>query len=138
MALVQDHVITSLIEKRAKLNELNEPQIEAVKEAIVEAIDLGSKIGVADAVIKTSESFNSIIQKLVLARTFLASMSALVVGVALSYRVHNPGWLIVLTGLANTAAYYVIDLFAMAFRRLLRPKGKTNDSAGSQTGDQSS
>lgn len=134
--IVQDHVITSLIEKRAKLNELSEPQMEAVREAIAESIELGSKIGIADAVIQTAASFNKITQKLILARTLIASMTALLVGLALSYRISTPGFLIICTGIANTSMFYVIDLFAMALRWLVT-RSKSNDSTGSSTNNSS-
>lgn len=117
MLKVDDKSIDVLLSKYAKLNELNEQQLDSVRELVKESIEAGIQIGEVNGALQTVEVYNQITQKLMLARTFTASMTAIVLTYPFILLVKNMWFVIVATAVANTLAFYLIDLGALGAKK---------------------
>ena len=134
---IDDATTDVLIAKHAKLNELKDQQMDAVRELVKDSVDAGMQIGEVNGAVQTVEIYNAITQKLILARTFTASATAIVLTYPFVLLLKDMWLVIIATAAANTLAFYLVDLLAMGIRKLKSwiKKKKINELKGSSTDD---
>jgi len=133
---MDDATTDILIAKHAKLNELKDQQMDAVRELVKDSLGTGIKIGEVNGALQTVEIYNAITKKLMLFRTFTASATAIVLTYPFVILLKDMSLVILATAAANTLAFYLVDLLAVGIRKLNSwIKKKINERTGSSTDD---
>ena len=136
---IDDDAVKRLIYNYPKLNELNDAQLDTVGLLVRDAVEMGIKTGDVIGSTRTAEDFSVITNRLVIARTFIASISALFVAPFIIQRSQNVGVVFLLTAVVNTSGYYLMDLIAKGLKFIAdKLRKKVNDSAGSSSTDSES
>lgn len=133
MSRVDDTWINSVVEKQAKLNELSDHQLDAVKEAvkdgITEGLNIGHYNGGIEAVNKLSASHDKLMGGLLTMRTFLAGISCIMIFALFVQTTHinNAFFGILIASIINTGGFLIIDKVV----DYLKKKLKTNETGTS-------
>lgn len=143
MSRVDDTWINSVVEKHAKLNELNEAQLDAVRDAvkdgITEGLDIGHYNGGMEAINRLSASHDRLIERLLAVRTFFGSLSSLFIfGLILqAFKVVNGTsifFALFLTAIVNTIIFVGMDKVADYVRKRLNENAKNETGTSTETG----